>query len=238
MTRAQAKFITPVPRVDDTLLRCTIFPGRESEKVKTGLSVQRSHVSFRQLRTSPVAFGTTSLGFQCLGGEDLLDLAHKDVLDDVARFRVDRDPGPRGLSKAGRAPGRSLASHSFSFAVLRAKTSAATLRKPGGSGFQSNRCGRSSQNRRNAFVEIPCSRRCAATEMTDYHPLLAGAVSKLDTNTAEARQTLFERARAILIEQLRSRQPPATESEIMRERFALEDASAKSSRISLENRIS
>jgi hypothetical protein len=74
--------------------------------------------------------------------------------------------------------------------------------------------------------------------MTDYHPLLAGAVSKLDTNTAEARQTLFERARAILIEQLRSRQPPATESEIMRERFALEDASAKSSRISLENRIS
>jgi hypothetical protein len=155
MTRAQAKFITPVPRVDDTLLRCTIFPGRESEKVKTGLSVQRSHVSFRQLRTSPVAFGTTSLGFQCLGGEDLLDLAHKDVLDDVARFRVDRDPGPRGLSKAGRAPGRSLASHSFSFAVLRAKTSAATLRKPGGSSFQSNRCGRSSQNRRKCFRRNP-----------------------------------------------------------------------------------
>jgi len=63
--------------------------------------------------------------------------------------------------------------------------------------------------------------------MPDYYPLMAGAVSKLDRNTGEARQALFECARVILVEQLRARQPPATEPEIMHERFALEDAILK-----------
>jgi hypothetical protein len=63
--------------------------------------------------------------------------------------------------------------------------------------------------------------------MANYYPVLAGAVSKPDTNTPEARRTLFERARAILNEQLRARQPPATKPEIMRERFALQDAIRK-----------
>ena len=63
--------------------------------------------------------------------------------------------------------------------------------------------------------------------MHDYYPIMAGAVSKLDTNTLETRRTLFERARAILHEQLRLRDPPATEPEIVHERFALEDAIRK-----------
>jgi hypothetical protein len=41
--------------------------------------------------------------------------------------------------------------------------------------------------------------------MADYYPLMAGAVSKLDTKSPEARHALFERTRAILIDQLRSR---------------------------------
>jgi hypothetical protein len=60
--------------------------------------------------------------------------------------------------------------------------------------------------------------------MADFYPLMAKAVSRLEENTAEARQELFDRARVILVEQLRLRQPPATEPEIMAERFALEDA--------------
>jgi hypothetical protein len=63
--------------------------------------------------------------------------------------------------------------------------------------------------------------------MADYYPLMAGAVSRLERNTADARHVLFERARMIPLDQLRSRQPPATELEIMRERLALEDAIQK-----------
>jgi hypothetical protein len=63
-----------------------------------------------------------------------------------------------------------------------------------------------------------------ATSMPDYYPLMAGWVSELDTNTPEARRALFERARAMLIH---SGHPPATETEITRERFALEEAIRK-----------
>jgi hypothetical protein len=59
MTRAQAKFITPVPRVDDTLLRCTIFPGRESEK---------GHE--RRIRAYALAAGRPQTGDQARCGED------------------------------------------------------------------------------------------------------------------------------------------------------------------------
>jgi len=63
--------------------------------------------------------------------------------------------------------------------------------------------------------------------MHDYHPLIVRAVSKLESNTPAARNALFQQARVILIDQLRVRQPPASESEIMRERVALEDAIRK-----------
>jgi len=63
--------------------------------------------------------------------------------------------------------------------------------------------------------------------MADYHPLIARAVAGLDDNTAEARRSLYERARSALVKQLRGTTPPLSESEITRERLALEEAIRK-----------
>jgi hypothetical protein len=63
--------------------------------------------------------------------------------------------------------------------------------------------------------------------MTDYHPLITRAVEGLGNNTADARRTLYERARAALVAQLRGIDPPLSEAEITRERLALEDAIRK-----------
>ena len=63
--------------------------------------------------------------------------------------------------------------------------------------------------------------------MADYHPLITRAVEGLSNNTAEARRTLYERARAALVSQLRSIDPPLSETEITRERMALEDVVCK-----------
>ena len=63
--------------------------------------------------------------------------------------------------------------------------------------------------------------------MADYHPLITRAVEGLSSNTAEARRTLYERARASLVSQLRGIDPPLSEAEITRERLALEDAIRK-----------
>src|SRR5271169_2122632 len=63
--------------------------------------------------------------------------------------------------------------------------------------------------------------------MTDYHPLITRAVEGLGNNTAEARRTLYERARAALVAQLRGIDPPLSEADITRERLALEDAIRK-----------
>lgn len=60
--------------------------------------------------------------------------------------------------------------------------------------------------------------------MADYHPLIANAVAGLERNTGEARRVLYERARKALVGQLRNMTPPLTESEITRERLALEEA--------------
>lgn len=71
---------------------------------------------------------------------------------------------------------------------------------------------------------MPLSAEDNATPASAVFQHLTRALSKLN---AEARQAVFERARVILVEQLRTRKPPATEPEIMGERFALEDAIAK-----------
>jgi hypothetical protein len=63
--------------------------------------------------------------------------------------------------------------------------------------------------------------------MTDYHPLITRAVEGLDRSTGEARRALYERARTALVTQLRAIQPPLSESDITRERLALEDAIRK-----------
>ncbi len=64
--------------------------------------------------------------------------------------------------------------------------------------------------------------------MADYYPLIARAIAGLDPNApGESRRALYERARAALIQQLRSVQPPLSESEITRERLALEEAVRK-----------
>ena len=63
--------------------------------------------------------------------------------------------------------------------------------------------------------------------MADYHPLIARAVEGLENSTGEARRGLYERARAALVSQLRSIDPPLSEADITRERLALEDAIRK-----------
>lgn len=60
--------------------------------------------------------------------------------------------------------------------------------------------------------------------MTDYQPLIARAVDGLAKNTGEARRSLYERARAALVAQLRAVEPPLSESDITKERLALEEA--------------
>ena len=63
--------------------------------------------------------------------------------------------------------------------------------------------------------------------MADYHPLIARAVAGLENNTGENRRALYERARTALVAQLRSITPALNESDITRERLALEDAIRK-----------
>src|ERR1700692_2686734 len=64
--------------------------------------------------------------------------------------------------------------------------------------------------------------------MADYYPLIARAIAGLDPSApGESRRALYERARAALIAQLRSVQPPLSESQIPRERLSLEEAVRK-----------
>ncbi|MET3840728.1 hypothetical protein [Bradyrhizobium sp. OAE829] len=64
--------------------------------------------------------------------------------------------------------------------------------------------------------------------MADYYPLIARAIAGLDPSApGESRRALYERARSALIAQLRSVQPPLSESEITRERLSLEEAVRK-----------
>jgi hypothetical protein len=63
--------------------------------------------------------------------------------------------------------------------------------------------------------------------MADYYPLISRAVSGLDKNTGENRRALYDRARVALVAQLRGVQPALEESDITRERLALEEAIRK-----------
>jgi hypothetical protein len=63
--------------------------------------------------------------------------------------------------------------------------------------------------------------------MADYYPLIARAVTGLEKSTGEARRALYERARVALVTQLRGVVPALSESDITRERLALEEAIRK-----------
>ncbi len=63
--------------------------------------------------------------------------------------------------------------------------------------------------------------------MADYYPLIARAVEGLGSSTGEARRALYERARSALVAQLRGVEPPLSESDITKERLALEEAIRK-----------
>ena len=60
--------------------------------------------------------------------------------------------------------------------------------------------------------------------MIDFYPMVLAAVSKLDRNTEEARQALYQRARTALAGRLRNLDPPLSQRRIMEERLAFEEA--------------
>src|ERR1700675_1318024 len=63
--------------------------------------------------------------------------------------------------------------------------------------------------------------------MADYYPLIARAVAGLEKNNGENRRALYERARGALLAQLRGVTPALNESDITRERLALEESIRK-----------
>ena len=63
--------------------------------------------------------------------------------------------------------------------------------------------------------------------MTDYYSLLLRAVTAPDAGDEQWRHQLYDRARQMLVTQLRNRQPPATQSQITSERLALDAAIAR-----------
>ena len=63
--------------------------------------------------------------------------------------------------------------------------------------------------------------------MADYYPLLARALDALPDRSPALRKAVYERARNALISQLRSLDPPLSESDIDLERRALDTAIAR-----------
>ena len=63
--------------------------------------------------------------------------------------------------------------------------------------------------------------------MADYYPLISRAVAALEKNNGENRRAIYERARQALLSQLRGVTPALEESDITRERLALEESIRK-----------
>jgi hypothetical protein len=59
--------------------------------------------------------------------------------------------------------------------------------------------------------------------MANYYPLMASVVATLEPNTAEARRQLYDSARVGFPNYLGNLDPPLSDSEITRERTALEE---------------
>src|SRR5437667_10042643 len=63
--------------------------------------------------------------------------------------------------------------------------------------------------------------------MAEYYTVLKKAIGGLDNNQAEARRTVYDKARNALIGQLKAVDPPLTTAEISRQRLELEEAIRK-----------
>ncbi len=63
--------------------------------------------------------------------------------------------------------------------------------------------------------------------MAEYYPLLARAVAALPNSSPDSRRSIYDRARAALIAQLRAVQPPIAEDDIQRESRMLDEAIAQ-----------
>jgi hypothetical protein len=63
--------------------------------------------------------------------------------------------------------------------------------------------------------------------MADYYTLLQRAIAGLPESTPESREAIYERARAVLVQQLRNVQPPLADAEIDREYAALDAVIAR-----------
>jgi hypothetical protein len=63
--------------------------------------------------------------------------------------------------------------------------------------------------------------------MADYYSVIARAVSRLSSNTDEARYEIYERARTALQKNLRTHDPPLSPAELATEHYALEAAISK-----------
>jgi hypothetical protein len=63
--------------------------------------------------------------------------------------------------------------------------------------------------------------------MTDYYRVIARGIAGLDKSSADSRREFYLRARAELELQLCGLDPPLTQSEMMRERLALDEAIRK-----------
>jgi len=61
-------------------------------------------------------------------------------------------------------------------------------------------------------------------QLADYYPLIVQAISRLETNTAETRGRIYDRARMTMLLQLRGVTPSLTESDALPEQLALEKA--------------
>ena len=63
--------------------------------------------------------------------------------------------------------------------------------------------------------------------MADFYPVLSRAIAGLQEQTPEARRAVFDRAKQVLVTQLRNVDPPVSEADIMRQRLALDDVIAR-----------
>jgi hypothetical protein len=63
--------------------------------------------------------------------------------------------------------------------------------------------------------------------MADFYPVLSRAIAGLQEQTPEARRAVYDRAKQVLVAQLRNVDPPISEADIMRQRMALDDVIAR-----------